>query len=148
MQDSKELVQTDLGCTWGQQEHSYSEQSALSQHPCRAAEAGGICAWKWDCYCRGFTFSAEAEQPQRELFHHPDAAVQEQMVHLTVLPWNAPKMIYHVLSTLSGPPCPLFHLWCPVCFLKISLSISFLPVTTTIWNSFLSLRLWFCCQRM
>lgn len=34
------------------------------------------------------------------------------MVHLTILPWNALKMIHHVLSTLSGPPCPHFHLWC------------------------------------
>lgn len=37
---------------------------------------------------------------------------QTQMVWVTNLTWNAPKMIYHVLSTLSGPLCSHFHLWC------------------------------------
>lgn len=37
---------------------------------------------------------------------------QTQMVWVTNLTWNAPKMIYHVLSTLSGPLCSHLHLWC------------------------------------
>lgn len=46
-----------------------------------------------------------------------------------------------VINLIWTTQPPLSSLVSSVCFLKISLSISFLPVTTTIWNSFLYLVL-------
>lgn len=72
---------------------------------------------------------------------------QTQMVWLTNLTWNAPNMIYHVLSTLSGPLCSHLHLWHLQSVSSRSASLSFfcqLPQPSG--THFFLFRFSFCCQ--
>lgn len=88
-----------------------------------------------------------AEQSQQECFQHQSTAVQGGMVHLTILPWNAPKMMYHVLSTLSGPPCPHFHLWClPSVFSRSASVLVSCQLPQPSGTNFSLFRFSFCCQ--
>lgn len=74
---------------------------------------------------------------------------QTQMVWVTNLTWNAPKMIYHVLSALSGPLCSHLHLWCLQSVFSRSASLSFfcqLPQPSG--THFFLFRFSFCCQEL
>lgn len=76
---------------------------------------------------------------------------QTQMVWVTNLTWNAPKMIYHVLSTLSGPLCSHFHLWCLQSVFTRSASLRcffFCQLPQPSGTHFFLFRFSFCCQEL